>query len=213
MLSRRIAAEGLGTSLLVAAVVGSGIMAQRLADGNDAIALLANTVATGAVLLVLITLFMPISAQFNPIVTVLLGRHKGWPWLILAQIIGGITGTLIAHLMFEMPLLATATQLRTGPAQWFAEVVATFGLLFTITLGGHHRPAALPALVAGWIIAAYWFTASTSFANPAVTIARALTDSFAGIRQADVLPFILAQGFGAVAGVMSARWFIRGEQA
>lgn len=214
MLSRRIASEALGTALLVATVIGSGIMAERLAAGNGALALLANTLATCAMLMVLISLLMPVSAAFNPAVTALLGRTvAGWTWLIPAQIGGAIAGTVLAHLMFGMAPFVAGDMARTGPAQWLAEAVATFGLLFTIVVGSHHRPSALPALVAGWIAAAYWFTASTSFANPAVTIARAMTDSFSAIRPIDVPMFILAQLAGAVGGAACGRWFIKGDRS
>lgn len=202
---RAIVAEALGTALLVATVVGSGIMGSRLSNGNVGLALLANSIATGAVLYVLITLLAPISgAQFNPCVTWLLERHRPRPPLILAQIVGGMAGAIAAHLMFDLPALSSAATVRTGPGQWLSEGVATFGLMLTICLGVRHAPRAVPALVACWIVAAYWFTASTSFANPAVTLARALTGSFAGIRWVDVPAFLIAQSVGALLGQLTA---------
>lgn len=205
--ARAIAAEGIGSLILFATVVGSGVMAQRLAGGNDAVALLGNTAATGAVLFVLITLLGQISgAHFNPAVTVLLGTRDRWLPFIAAQLLGGIVGVLIVHAMFDMPLIEQGAKIRTGIGQWIGEFVATFGLLFTIVIGSRQRPEAVPALVAMWIVAGYWFTASTSFANPAITIARALTDSFAGIRPIDAPGFIVAQLIGAWAGVQVAKW-------
>lgn len=204
---RAIVAEFIGSLLLFATVVGSGVMAQRLASGNIAVALIANTAATGAVLFVLITLLGPISgAHFNPAVTLMLGARARWLPFIAAQIVGGIVGVLIAHAMFNLPLLEQGTTVRTGIGQWISEFVATFGLLLTIGLGSRHRAEAVPALVALWIVAGYWFTASTSFANPAITLARALTDSFAGIRPIDAPGFIVAQMLGAWAGVQFAKW-------
>ncbi|WP_404369087.1 aquaporin [Sphingomonas sp. MMS24-J45] len=205
--ARAIAAEGIGSLILFATVVGSGVMAQRLAGGNDAVALLGNTAATGAVLFVLITLLGPISgAHFNPAVTVLLGPRDRWLSFVAAQLLGGILGVLIVHAMFDMPLIEQGSKIRTGMGQWIGEFVATFGLLFTIVLGSRQRPDAVSALAALWIVAGYWFTASTSFANPAITIARALTDSFAGIRPIDAVGFIIAQSLGAWAGVQVAKW-------
>jgi glycerol uptake facilitator-like aquaporin len=212
MTPRVITAEALGTGLLVATVVGSGIMAERLSGGNIGLALLGNTIATGAVLYVLITLLGPVSgAQFNPAVTLLLEKNRARLPIIAAQVAGGMGGAILAHLMFDAPVISYAAKLRTGPGQWLGELVATFGLLLTIRLGLRHRPESVPALVACWIVAAYWFTSSTSFANPAVTIARALTDSFAGIRWIDVPAFILAQGAGAMLGNMTANILI-GEE-
>jgi glycerol uptake facilitator-like aquaporin len=212
MSARVITAEALGTGLLVTTVVGSGIMAERLSGGNIGLALLANTIATGAVLYVLITLLGPVSgAQFNPAVTLLLEKNRARLPIIAAQVAGGMGGAILAHLMFDAPVISYAAKLRTGPGQWLGELVATFGLLLTIRLGLRHRPESVPALVACWIVAAYWFTSSTSFANPAVTIARALTDSFAGIRWIDVPAFILAQGAGAMLGNMTANILI-GEE-
>jgi len=206
---RALAAEALGTAILVATVIGSGIMAERLSGGNAGLALLANSIATGAILYLLITLFAPLSgAQFNPCVTWLLEKHRPRLPTIAAQIGGGLAGAIVAHLMFAMPVISHATKLRTGPDQWLSEAVATFGLLLTIRLGIRYASHALPGLVACWIVAAYWFTASTSFANPAVTIARALTGSFAGIRWLDVPAFIAAQAAGALIGQVAADFFI-----
>ena len=211
-LRRATAAEFIGTLLLVATVVGSGVMAQRLSGGNAAVALIGNTGATGAVLFVLITLLGPISgAQFNPAVTLLLAPRSRWLPFIAAQVAGGVLGVLLVHAMFDMPILQYGVKPRTGVGQWIGEGTATFGLLMTIVLGSRFRPQALPALVAFWIVAGYWFTSSTSFANPAVTIARALTDSFAGIRPIDVPGFIVAQMIGAALGLVFARWLAPGD--
>jgi glycerol uptake facilitator-like aquaporin len=206
-----LAAEFLGTLLLLAIVVGSGIMGERLAAGNVAVALLANAAATAAGLYVLIELLGPVSgAHFNPAVTLAL-RMQGnrfpapWPYYLVAQATGAVLGVWLAHAMFELPPWQPGTHARSGGAQALSEAVATFGLLMAILLGARFRPAALPALVASWIFAAYWFTASTSFANPAVTIARALTQSFAGIRLIDVPVFIAAQLAGALLAVLVAR--------
>jgi glycerol uptake facilitator-like aquaporin len=205
-----LAAEFIGTLLLLAIVVGSGIMGERLAAGNVAIALLANAAATAAGLYVLIELLGPVSgAHFNPAVTLAL-RVQGnrlaapWPCYLIAQVTGAVLGVWLAHAMFELPLWQPGTRVRSGAAQGLSEAVATFGLLLTILLGGRFRPAALPALVASWIFTAYWFTASTSFANPAVTIARALTQSFAGIRLIDVPVFVAMQLAGALLAVLVA---------
>jgi glycerol uptake facilitator-like aquaporin len=196
----KLIAEALGTAFLLATVVGSGIMGERLSGGNDGVALLANTAATGAMLYVLISIFAPLSgAHFNPAVTLALGERREWLPRILVQLAGAVLGVWLAHAMFEMPVLQWGAKVRTGPAQWLSEGIATFGLILTIMLGERHRPA---ALVAAYIVAAYWFTASTSFANPAVTIARALTESFAGIRPRDAPGFIMAQ----LAGAFAARW-------
>lgn len=214
-LARRLAAEALGTALLVATVVGSGIMAARLTT-DTAMALLGNTLPTGAMLTVLITLFGPLSgAHFNPAVTLVfaLRRELAWPTAagyVLAQLAGGVVGTIVAHLMFELPALQLASAVRTGGAQWFSEAVAAFGLVLVILGGLRARPATLPALVGLYIAAAYWFTASTSFANPAVTIARALTDSFSGIRPIDAPGFIIAQLAGALLAVGLAGWLFGG---
>jgi glycerol uptake facilitator-like aquaporin len=212
---RRLTAETLGTGLLVATVVGSGIMGEQLAGGNIAIALLGNTIATGAILVVLILAFGPISgAHFNPAVSIVMGITGGLSWrevvpYALAQVIGGCLGTLAAHGMFDLQLFQLAGKARTGPAQWFAEFVATFGLLVTILAVVRFRVEAIPFAVGLYITAAYWFTASTSFANPAVTVARALTDTFAGIAPNHVIPFVLAQLAGALAGMILTRWLLQ----
>lgn len=211
-LPQRLAAEGLGTALLVATVVGSGIMAETLANGAVGLALLANTIATGAMLFVLITTFGPVSgAHLNPVVSGVfaLRREIGWPiagLFAITQIGGGIGGTLLAHAMFEQPLIQLSGHARNGPAQWLSESVATFALVLTILGTLRSRPAAVPVAVALVIVAAYWFTASTSFANPAVTIARALSDTFAGIAPADAGPFIVAQMLGGTLAWAVARW-------
>lgn len=213
-LPRQLFAEVLGTCLLVATVVGSGIMAQRLSQ-DTGVMLLANAIATGAILYVLINMLGPISgAQFNPVVTfsaILTGdvaRHAGMFYL-LAQVGGGLAGTALAHLMFELPPLTGGTIARSGDAQLFSEAVASFGLVATIMAGRRFRPGAIPALVALYITAAYWFTASTSFANPAVTIARAFTDTFAGIRPADMPAFIGAQFAGALVATGMMHWLLK----
>jgi glycerol uptake facilitator-like aquaporin len=210
-IARRLLAEALGTSLLLATVVGSGIMGVALSQGNDAIALLANAGATAAMLYVLIVGLGPLSgAHFNPAVTLAM-RWRGELdtraalAYIGVQVPAAIAGVLLAHAMFDLPLWQPGTHARTGAAQWLSEGVATFGLLLTILLGLRHRAAAIPALVASSIFAAYWFTASTSFANPAVTIARAFTQSFAGIRPEDVLGFVLAQLAGALLALLADR--------
>ncbi len=211
--SRILAAEAIGTSLLVATVVGSGIMAAKLAGGNDAVALLGNTAATAGMLFVLISILGPVSgAQFNPVVTLMLGTgHRRWA-VIAVQLVAAIVGTMLAHAMFGHDLIETGAKLRTGPAIWLGEVVATFGLLFTIRLGAKYRPEGVPALVAAWIVAGYWFTSSTSFANPAVTLARALTDSFSGIRMLDVPGFVTAQIIGAALGTLAGGWLSQGDK-
>jgi glycerol uptake facilitator-like aquaporin len=203
-LPRRAAAEFIGTTLLLACVVGSGIMGLNLAAGNDAIALLANAGATAGALYMLIVCFGPISgAHFNPVVSLVmhlrgeLGPRDFFAYL-LAQTVGAVLGVMLAHAMFDLPLLQVGVQARTGASQWLSEGVASFGLLLTILLGVRHRSAAVPVLVAAYIFAAYWFTASTSFANPAVTLARSLTTTFAGIRPEDVGGFVLAQVAGAL---------------
>jgi glycerol uptake facilitator-like aquaporin len=212
-LARRLAAEALATAFLLAAVVGSGIMAQRLSGGNDALALLGNTLPTGAMLVVLILIFGPISgAHMNPAVSIAFALRRNLPWrdttaYIAAQIIGGITGVWIAHLMFELPVWEISLHVRSGGGQWLAEFVATFGLILTIFGCVANAPAAVPFAVGLYITAAYWFTASTSFANPAVTIARALSDTFAGIAPAGVAAFIAAQCAGMLAAVLLARSF------
>jgi glycerol uptake facilitator-like aquaporin len=211
-LKRRVAAEALGTAFLLAAVVGSGIMAERLAGGNVALALLANAIATGCALFALILVFAPWSgAHFNPVVTAALASDGEIAWrdaaaYIAAQLAGAIAGVWIAQLMFDRPILEWSTHARAGIGQWTGEFVATFGLLLVIENGRRAFAQNLPAAIAAYITAAYWFTSSTSFANPAVTIARALTDSFAGIEPRDVLGFVVAQGLGALAAVGLMRW-------
>lgn len=208
---RRLLSELLGTMLLVATVVGSGVMAEKLAGGNVAIALLANTVATAAALLALITTLGPVSgAHFNPIVSVVEALEGGISWravpgYVAAQVIGGIAGAVLAHLMFALPVYSFSLHERAGGPQVLSEGVATFGLLLVIGGVSRHKPAAVPACVAGYIAAAYWFTASTSFANPAVTIARAFSDTFAGIRPVDVPGFIGGQVAGAVCALFVRR--------
>lgn len=210
-LSRRLAAEGLGTALLVATVVGSGIMASRLTR-DIGLALLGNTIPTGAILVVLILVLGPVSgAHFNPAVTLSMAwRGKlTWPEVasyVGAQVAGGIAGTLAAHAMFELPIWQAAQTVRSGWGQWFAEGIATFGLLLTITGTVRSRPDSVPFAVGLYIVAAYWFTSSTSFANPAVTIARAFSDSFAGIAPLNVPGFIVAQLAGAIAATGLAAW-------
>jgi glycerol uptake facilitator-like aquaporin len=205
---QRVAAELLGSLLLAATVIGSGIMAEHLAAGNAAVALLANTAATVAVLAVLIQLLGPISgAHFNPAVSFIQAIRRAMTWheaatYTLAQVIGCCLGAMLAHAMFELPLLQTSLHARAGAGQWLAEMVATCGLLLVVL--GHRRAEDAPWMVAGWIGAAYWFTASTSFANPAITVARALSDTFAGIRPHDVLGFITAQFTGALLGLFLA---------
>ena len=205
---RKLLAEFLGTALLLACVVGSGIMGVNLAQGNDAIALLANAGATAAILYVLIVVLGPVSgAHFNPAVSMVmrfrgeLRSHEALAY-VGVQIVAAVAGVLLAHAMFDLPLVQPGTHARTGHAQWLSEGVATFGLVLTILLGVRHRPSAVPALVASYIFAAYWFTASTSFANPAVTIARSLTQTFAGIRPMDVGGFVFAQLIGASLGLL-----------
>jgi glycerol uptake facilitator-like aquaporin len=211
-LARRVFGEALGTAFLLAAVVGSGIMAQRLAGGNLALALLCNTLATGAMLAVLILIFASTSgAHFNPAVSLAFALRAELTWpiagmYVVAQIIGAIVGVWLAHLMFDLPVWQVATTVRTGPGQWLAEAIAAFGLLLTIFGCVRAAPGAVAYAVGLYITAAYWFTASTSFANPAVTIARSLSDTFAGIAPAGVLAFIAAQVLGSVAAVAMARW-------
>jgi glycerol uptake facilitator-like aquaporin len=217
MRAQRIAAEALGTGLLLATVIGSGIMGERLAGGNVALALLGNTLATGAILVVLITALGPISgAHFNPAVSAVFAIKRELPpaqlaAYVLAQITGGIAGVLVAHGMFDEALFQLSTKARTGPAQWLSECVAAFGLVLTILLTLRANLSSVATSVGLYIAAAYWFTASTSFANPAVTIARALSDTFAGIRPADAAPFIVAQLVGAVAGMFVSRWLDYGR--
>jgi glycerol uptake facilitator-like aquaporin len=214
-LSRRAASELLGSAFLLATVIGSGIMAQKLAGGNGALALLCNTIPTGCILVVLILIFAPVSgAHFNPAVSVAFAWRGELPWPIAAlyaaaQIAGAMIGVWAAHLMFEMPLWQFSTTAREGAGQWVAEAVATFGLLLTIFGCAARTPAATPYAVGLYITAAYWFTASTSFANPAVTIARSLSDTFAGIAPVGVPAFIIAQLIGMGAAVMIGRWLWR----
>lgn len=217
-MTRKIAAEFGGTLILLATVVGSGIMAERLAGGNVAIALLGNTIPTGAILVVLITGLGPISgAHFNPAVTLAflvrrdLPAARALPYLA-AQFAGGFCGTLLAHAMFEEVLFQTSMAVRTGPAQWLSEAVATFGLVATILAALRRRPDSVAWMVGLYITAAYWFTASTSFANPAVTIARAFTDTFSGIRPIDAPAFIAAQCVGAVLAAFFLGWLLRKQQ-
>jgi glycerol uptake facilitator-like aquaporin len=213
-LPRRLLAEALGTAFLLATVVGSGIMAEKLAGGNVALALLANAIPTGAILVVMITMFGPISgAHFNPAVTLcfFVRRAIGAPdalAYVAAQLLGAAIGTWCAHLMFDMPILMLGGTVRAGVGQWVGEAIATFGLVAVILACVRFRPKAVAAMVGLYITAAYWFTSSTSFANPAVTVARALTDSFAGIRPADVPAFIFAQLAGALAASLVAGWLL-----
>jgi glycerol uptake facilitator-like aquaporin len=213
-LARRAVAEYLGTLFLVATVVGSGIMGERLAGGNVAIALLANTIATGAALVALILAFGPISgAHLNPVVTLADAMESGIAWretphYILAQVSGGICGAIAAHLMFGLQVVSLSRQARSGPSQLFSEFIATFGLLSVIWGCARHRSTAVAFTVGAYITAAYWFTASTSFANPAVTIARSLSDTFSGIRPTDVLGFIVAQVAGGIAATLVFRWLV-----
>jgi glycerol uptake facilitator-like aquaporin len=215
-LRARVVAEFVGTALLVTAVVGSGIMAERLSAGNTAIALLANTIATGAVLVALILTFGPISgAHFNPVVSVADALEGGMAWsetflYVLFQLAGGVGGTILAHAMFGLPLISLSRHVRSGPAQFLSECVAAFGLLSVIWGCSRSRSTAVPFAVASYITAAYWFTASTSFANPAVTVARCLSDTFAGIRPVDVPPFVVAQFIGGLGATFLFRWLIPG---
>ncbi|MCF6110628.1 aquaporin family protein [Mesorhizobium muleiense] len=212
-LSRRIVAEALGTAMLVATVVGSGIMADRLTD-DVGLSLLGNTLPTGAILVVLITILGPISgAHFNPAVTLVFALRREIESnaalaYVIAQIAGGVAGTLLAHAMFELPILQISQTVRTGNGQWIAELVAAFGLVFTILAGLRFRSDAIPWLVGLYITAAYWFTASTSFANPAVAIARAVSNTFAGIRPIDLPGFIVAELLGALLAMALAGWLL-----
>ncbi len=216
--SRQLAAEGIGTGFLLATVVGSGIMAENLAGGNVAIALLGNTIPTGAILVVLITMLGPISgAHFNPAVTLAfcLRRDIAAPKAVAygaVQIAGGLLGVWAAHLMFAEPVFQASQTARTGGAQWFAEAVATFGLVFTIFATLKAKPNAVAMAVGLYITAAYWFTASTSFANPAVTIARGFSDTFAGIRPVDVAGFVAVQMISAVVAWAFCRWLLAGDE-
>ncbi len=207
-----MAAEAIGTAFLLAIVIGSGIMGERLSDEQAAVTLLVNSLATGAGLAVFILVLEPISgAHFNPAVTFVeaVQDRLAWrdlPFYILAQLAGAFIGVAAAHAMFGEPLFSSATHIRSGWAQWWSEYIATFGLLFTIASCARHRPACVPFAVGAYIAAAYWFTASTSFANPAVTLARAMSDTFAGIRPVDVPPFIFAQLLGAFSAAIVFRW-------
>ncbi len=212
-LPQRLVAEAIGTAMLLAAVVGSGIMGERLAAGNVAVALLANSIATGGALVALILAFGPISgAHFNPAVTLAIAWQRGVAWrevpaYLIAQLGGAFAGVGIAHLMFGLPLFFASQHVRQGHAQLLAEFVATFGLLAVIFGCDRFKPSMVPFGVASYIVAAYWLTASTSFANPAVTLARSVTDTFAGIRPVDAPPFVIAQLLGAVVATVLFRWF------
>lgn len=212
-LSKRLVAEGIGSLFLAATVVGSGVMAERLAGGNLAIALMANTAATVAVLATLIALLAPLSgAHFNPAVSLVQGVRGTLPWsevgaYALVQVVGCCLGAILAHAMFDLPWLQSSAHVRTGPSQWLAEAVATFGLVLVVL--GQRRAHDAAWMVAAWIGAAYWFTASTSFANPAITLARSLSNTFAGIRPADVPAFVAAQLTGALLALLLAKWLFR----
>ena len=212
-LTRRLAAEALGTALLVATVVGSGVMAESLTK-DMGLALLGDTLPTGAILVVLVTILGPISgAHFNPAVSLVFALKRELPTrdaalYVAAQIVGGVAGTFAAHLMFGLPIFEISLKARTGAGQWFAEWVATFGLILTILAGVRFARASVPWLVGLYITAAYWFTASTSFANPAVAIARSLTDTFSGIRPVDLPGFVVAQLLGAICGLWLASWLL-----
>jgi len=216
--ARRLVAEALGTAFLLAAIIGSGIMAERLAGGNQAIALLANTLATGAALVVLIATFAPVSgAHFNPAVTLFFALRRDMraglaAAYVAVQLAGSLVGVFAAHAMFAAPILEVSEKLRDGPAQALSEFVATFGLVATIAGAAKYRPLQLPLLVGLYIASAYWFTASTSFANPAVTIARSLTHSFSGIAPQSVPVFVVAQLLGAGVGLLTFNWLFRGRE-
>ena len=218
-LGKRVAAEGLGSFFLFASVIGSGVMAEALAGGNVAVALLGNTLATGAMLFVLITMLGPISgAHFNPAVTLVMASRRSLPWrdtlpYITVQLVGGLLGAWAAHVMFDLPLLQISDKARSGVGQWTGEAIATFGLVLTIIGTVRHRPSWVPASVALYITSAYWFTSSTSFANPAITIVRSLSDSFAGITPRDVPMFIFAQLVGAAAGAIMGSSLFSGRSS
>ena len=211
-LARRLAAEALGTALLVAAVVGSGIMAERLSGGNAALALLCNTIPTAAALVVLVTIFAPLSgAHFNPAVSLVFALRREFPWrdlapYVAAQCAGGIAGTVLAHRMFDLAPLVIGTHARSGGGQWLGEIVATFALILSILGGLRHAPAAVPWLVGLVIAAGYWFTSSTSFANPAVALSRGFTQTFAGIALGDVPAFVVAELVGALLAAGAGAW-------
>lgn len=217
-LGQRLAAEALGTAFLLAIIVGSGIMGERLSGGNDAIALLANSLATGCGLAVLILAFAGLSgAHFNPVVTLAMALERELPWkdvapYVAVQVLAAFAGVAAAHAMFGEPLFFASTKVRTGAGQWWSECVATFGLLMVIRGCARNRPSATPVAVAAYIAAAYWFTASTAFANPAVTLARAASDTFAGVRPEDAPGFILAQLVGAAAATFAMRWMLRASR-
>lgn len=217
--TRRLAAEAIGSALLFATVIGSGIMAERLAGANVAVALLGNTLATAAMLFVLITIFGPVSgAHFNPAVSLVMALRRELPRgrlaaFVAAQLAGGLVGVAAAHAMFDLPMLQLSTHARTGAGQWLSEGIASFTLVLTIIGCVRHRPEHVALAVAAVITAGYWFTASTSFANPAITVARALTDSFAGIRPIDAPGFIAAQFAGALAAAALGGWLFDGEPA
>ena len=217
--NRAFAAEALGTAILLATVVGSGIMAENLAGGNVAIALLGNTLPTGAILVVLITILGPVSgAHFNPVVSLAMCITGRMLWarllpFILCHIVGAVIGVWIAHAMFDLSIFQFSTKMRWGIGQWIAEAIATFGLLLTIFGGLRYNPPAIPLAVGLYITAAYWFTASTSFANPAVTLARALSDTFSGIAPAATLPFIVAQIIGALTAAYLCRWLFADDSS
>jgi glycerol uptake facilitator-like aquaporin len=217
-LARRLAAEGVGSFFLFATVIGSGIMAEHLAHGNEAVALLGNTIATGAILFVLIAMLAPISgAHMNPAVSLVMALRRALSWrdagaYMIAQLAFGILGAWAAHLMFDLPILQLSVKARSGLGQWTGEALATFGLILTIIGTVRYRPALVPASVALYIVAAYWFTSSTSFANPAITIARSLSNSFAGIALANVPLFISGQLAGALAAAIAARWLFDGPR-
>jgi glycerol uptake facilitator-like aquaporin len=211
-LSQRLVAEALGTAFLLATIIGSGVMAQRLAGGNVALALLGNTLPTGAILVVLILIFGPVSgAHLNPVVSLsfALRGELSWPdttAYVVTQIVGGLIGVCAAHFMFDLPIFQVSSTVRVGPGQWLAEAIAAFGLVLTILGCAAKAPTAVAYAVGLYITAAYWFTASTSFANPAVTVARSLSDTFAGIAPTGVLAFVIAQIAGALAATALARW-------
>jgi glycerol uptake facilitator-like aquaporin len=217
-LTRKFAAEFIGTMFLLAVVVGSGIMGERLANGNNAIALLANTIATGAGLVFLILTFSNISgSHFNPVVSFTEAWRGNLFWkdsvvYLLGQICGAVCGVAMANVMFELPIIHASTKIRTGFAQWIGEFIATFGLIMVIRAGSKFHARLVPFMVAAYITSAYWFTSSTSFANPAVTIARSMSNTFAGIRPDDILPFIISQILGAVTATFLFNWLLNFEE-